>query len=72
MAGNMPDDWRELAEAVRYEQDTDRLIQLVDKLNRVLEEQAARLRSARIAEKQIPPGIPESSAISPYGCGWAR
>ena len=66
MAVNLPDDWRELAEAVRHEQNSDRLIQLVDKLNRVLEDQADRLRSARITEKNVPPGFPESSAITAY------
>lgn len=68
MAENMPDDWRELAEAVRHEYNTDRLIQLVTELNRVLEEQAARLRANRISENEIPPpGYTESSAIPSPG-----
>ena len=66
MAVNLPDDWRELAEAVRQEQNSDRLIQLVDKLNRVLEDQATRLRKSHITEESVPPGFPESSAVTAY------
>lgn len=39
MAAIPCDDWRELAEAARKEQDSEKLIELVTELNRVLEEQ---------------------------------
>ena len=36
--------WQELAEAARHEQDSNKLLQIIEELNRALEEQVQNLR----------------------------
>jgi hypothetical protein len=43
MSATVSDDWRQLAEAARDEQDPTKLMQLVEQLNRELKERAEQL-----------------------------
>ena len=43
MQGKVKEDWLQLCEQVAIEQDTDRMIELVRELNRMLEEKEQRL-----------------------------
>ena len=70
---DMPgDEWKELAEAARDEQDPKKLMHLIDRLNRALEEHVKRLypRSEEPANERI---FPLSQKSTPAGVrnGWS-
>jgi hypothetical protein len=52
MAAIVSDDWRQLAEAARDEQDSNKLRQLVEQLNRELQVRTVSLRPPSIENPQ--------------------
>jgi hypothetical protein len=51
--GETGERWRKLCEQAAIEQDSDRLIELIKEINRLLEEKKERLKSARKPHDQI-------------------
>jgi hypothetical protein len=51
--GETGERWRKLCEQAAIEQDSDRLLELIKEINRLLEEKEERLKSARKPNDQI-------------------
>jgi cell shape-determining protein MreC len=51
--GKFGERWRKLCEQAAIEQDSDRLLELIKEINRLLEEKEERLKSARKPNDQI-------------------
>jgi hypothetical protein len=53
MKGESGEGWRKLCEQAAIEQDSDRLLELIKEINRLLEEKEELLKSARKPHDQI-------------------
>lgn len=57
-------DWRELSKAASREQDPEKLMELVEQLNKVLEERENNLRRQLDRQPPAPRGLPSKSQQS--------
>jgi hypothetical protein len=62
MQGQVAEQWQRLCEQAALEQDHDKLLKLIEQINRLLEQKEQRLREARKTDKESSNSV-ESGAI---------